>query len=603
MKKLYFLFSALFITSLSFGQLLLNENFDYGASAGDLTTVSGGNWANHSGSGSVLYTTTSLSMTGYPSTGVGGSATISSSSGEDINRTFAAQSTGTVYFGGLINISAISSGSYFFHLKDAAFNFRARIGAKDDGSGGVLFGIGASSSTLTYGTTSFSTNTTYLVIGTYNIGTGESKLYISTTVPATEPGSPEASNTGTSGTTISAVALRQASGVPNATIDGVRIGTSWNDIVTVSSSPLIEVSAAVNDLDYEFDSGPSAEGSFTVQGSNLTNDITVTAPTDFEISETSGGTFGASVTLMESGGSVSSTTIYARLKSGLAINTYSGDVTASSTGATSQTVALSGSVYATLTNSLVIAGVFDSDLSHAPRGIEIYVLEDVADLSVFGLGSANNGNGGGDQEFTFPASAASIGDRIFIASESTHFTSFFGFAPDHTSGVAQINGDDAIELFENGQIIDTFGDVDTDGSGQAWEYTDGWAYRNSTTGPDGTTFTIGNWTFSGPDALDGETTNAGATTPYPNSTYNLSTRNNSIEGFNLYPNPTSDAFVNISSDNRASIKVSVFDILGKQVIRREVTNNRLNVSNLNPGVYILRAEQNNAFTTRKLIIN
>lgn len=83
----------------------------------------------------------------------------------------------------------------------------------------------------------------------------------------------------------------------------------------------------------------------------------------------------------------------------------------------------------------------------------------------------------------------------------------------------------------------------------------------------------------------------------------LSTKENQIDGFELYPNPTSEAFVNIKSDNRTPIKVSVFDILGKQVIQRTVTNNRLNISNLNTGVYILRAQQDNAFTTRKLVIN
>lgn len=83
----------------------------------------------------------------------------------------------------------------------------------------------------------------------------------------------------------------------------------------------------------------------------------------------------------------------------------------------------------------------------------------------------------------------------------------------------------------------------------------------------------------------------------------LSTKENQIDGFDLYPNPTSSAFVNISSDNRSPMKISVYDILGKQVIERTVTNNRLNVSNLNTGVYILRAQQDNAFTTRKLVIN
>ena len=58
-----------------------------------------------------------------------------------------------------------------------------------------------------------------------------------------------------------------------------------------------------------------------------------------------------------------------------------------------------------------------------------------------------------------------------------------------------------------------------DGTGQPWEHVDGWAYRNIDTGPDCSTFVLGNWSFSGPNALDGETTNAGAATPFPIGTF------------------------------------------------------------------------------------
>ena len=54
---------------------------------------------------------------------------------------------------------------------------------------------------------------------------------------------------------------------------------------------------------------------------------------------------------------------------------------------------------------------------------------------------------------------------------------YFGFAPDYTDGAANINGDDAIELFKNAAVIDVFGDINVDGTGQPWEYKDGWAYR------------------------------------------------------------------------------------------------------------------------------
>mgnify|MGYP000442242511 CR=1 FL=1 len=231
MKKLYFLFTALLIVSISFGQTLLEEDFDYGGSAGDLTTISGANWVNHSGSSTVLYDINSLTMASYPSSGVGGSATIAVPNSEDVNRTFTEQTTGTIYFSALVNISAVGSGNYFFHLKDTGNQFRARIGAKDDGSGKILFGIGATSSTLTYGTTPFDLNTTYLIVGSFNIDTSLSNLYILSSHSATEPGVPEATNTSTNTDAMSAVAFRQSSNIPTATIDGVRVGTTWNNTV------------------------------------------------------------------------------------------------------------------------------------------------------------------------------------------------------------------------------------------------------------------------------------------------------------------------------------------------------------------------------------
>ncbi len=174
--------------------------------------------------------------------------------------------------------------------------------------------------------------------------------------------------------------------------------------------------------------------------------------------------------------------------------------------------------------ALVITGVIDATLSGGtPKAVELYVLEDVADLSVYGVESANNGGGASGPEFTFPAVSASAGDFITIASEAPNFTAWFGFAPDYTSGAANINGDDAIVLYYTGgggnEVVDTFGEPTVDGSDQPWEYTDGWAYRTNGTGPDGDTFVLGNFSYSGPDALDGETSNDTAANPFPIGTY------------------------------------------------------------------------------------
>ena len=83
---------------------------------------------------------------------------------------------------------------------------------------------------------------------------------------------------------------------------------------------------------------------------------------------------------------------------------------------------------------LIIAAVFDGPLSGGlPKGVAVRALNDIADLSAYGLGSANNGGGTDGQEFTFPADPATQGDIIYVASEATRFEEFFGFAPDYTS--------------------------------------------------------------------------------------------------------------------------------------------------------------------------
>ncbi|EPX80089.1 ExeM/NucH family extracellular endonuclease [Litoreibacter arenae] len=169
--------------------------------------------------------------------------------------------------------------------------------------------------------------------------------------------------------------------------------------------------------------------------------------------------------------------------------------------------------------SLVITGVLDGPLSGGlPKAVELFVTADIADLSIYGLGSANNGGGSDGEEFTFPAVSATAGSYIYISSEEPGFTEFMGFAPDYTDSALSVNGDDAIELFENGAVIDLFGDINADGTGQPWEYLDGWAARNpgATASP---VFDATQWTFSGPNAFDGQATNATAATPFPTGSY------------------------------------------------------------------------------------
>ncbi|BFT30105.1 GlyGly-anchored extracellular endonuclease Xds [Alteromonas sp. D210916BOD_24] len=171
-------------------------------------------------------------------------------------------------------------------------------------------------------------------------------------------------------------------------------------------------------------------------------------------------------------------------------------------------------------NDIVISGVIDGPLSGGvPKAVELYVVNDIEDLSIYGIGSANNGGGTDGEEFTFPAQSASAGSYLYVASEIDGFTAYFGSAPDYDTSAMGINGDDAVELFKNGSVIDTFGDINTDGNGTDWEYVDGWAYRVAGSVANNGNFSSSNWTFSGVDALDGADSNATAATPFPLATF------------------------------------------------------------------------------------
>ena len=126
-----------------------------------------------------------------------------------------------------------------------------------------------------------------------------------------------------------------------------------NVSVTATTSgggtPSVGASGSVSNL-FTAVNTPSEAGSFSVSGSLLTADLTVTAPTGFEVSTSSGSGFGPSVSLTPSSGTVASTTIYVRLASSATGGAVSGNVTVNSTGATAPaTVAVSGRVNSAVT--------------------------------------------------------------------------------------------------------------------------------------------------------------------------------------------------------------------------------------------------------------
>ena len=77
---------------------------------------------------------------------------------------------------------------------------------------------------------------------------------------------------------------------------------------------------------------------------------------------------------------------------------------------------------------------------------------------------------------------------------------------------------------------------------------------------------------------------------------------NAINSVKLYPNPAKSV-VNFSSLSDAVLQVSIYDILGKEVLRSESVQSQLNISVLNPGMYFVRMTQGINTSTKKLIVN
>jgi len=77
---------------------------------------------------------------------------------------------------------------------------------------------------------------------------------------------------------------------------------------------------------------------------------------------------------------------------------------------------------------------------------------------------------------------------------------------------------------------------------------------------------------------------------------------NLLSQVSLFPNPATD-IVNIQLPNTVEMKsIAVYDVLGKVVVN-SATNNQINVSQLNHGVYMVNIETNQGTVTKKIIKN
>lgn len=242
--------TLLLISNFTIAQTI--DNFNY---TGNL--IANG-WSAHSGGGTnPISTTAGLTYQGYISSGIGNAALIQNLGGEDVNQNAGvgpySNNGDAIYFSFMVNVteSGTKTGDYFIHIGNRTSSisftsFCARVFAKVS-AGVVNFGL-SNTSTATYGTTNFATNTTYLLVVKYVINTSgndQTDLWVfSSGVPASEAaaGVPEVSNSSTLGQDIvNAIALRQGSASTSVqtVVDGIRLDISWSGLLGQGQSSLV----------------------------------------------------------------------------------------------------------------------------------------------------------------------------------------------------------------------------------------------------------------------------------------------------------------------------------------------------------------------------
>ena len=258
-------------------------------------------------------------------------------------------------------------------------------------------------------------------------------------------------------------------------------------------------------------------------------------------------------------------------------------------------------------NSLQLQGIIDFDLvsaGYTGKAIHLKANSNISDLSNYGIGVANNGNGGDGQEYSFPSISLQSGDHVLLARDTVAMATYFDmcFAQfDHvlqaTNAISQ-NGNDAIELYKDSMVIETFGDINVDGTGTAWEYLDSWSYKD----PSGSvTFSGYNWIFGGVECTIGSITTQTSSCPYPLCGSSSSVNNLKKNAFKIFPNPSKD-YINLNSGILIE-KVKIYDALGKEVEDLIYENNSIDIKNLSNGVYLIKAYHDNNFITQKFIKN
>jgi len=197
--------------------------------------------------------------------------------------------------------------------------------------------------------------------------------------------------------------VRMIAGLPIGVVSAQNIACSATGAATknvacsgtVVTAPVLSISAISGSFSYNYKAGPSTSKTFTISGTNLGGNVVLTPPTDFEISTDGGTTYQSTpVTLALSSGNASlftgvlnSTTITVRMVDGLGVGSYSENILASTTSATTQNILCTGTVnpVPVIYNAISFLSGFIYTSGAGPSGIQSFVVKAsglIADVTV-----------------------------------------------------------------------------------------------------------------------------------------------------------------------------------------------------------------------------
>lgn len=641
MKNSYLFFIAFISFFISSSQVFLNDDFNYEFSSGELISDSDGEWNSlNSGTPKVGFTDTGLTLSDYPANVNTGAVTITNSNGEVVDKPFVAVNPGKLYYSALVNLSSVGTGNsgFFMSLKisSSATEDRARVFAKDDGFGGINFGIISKGDNIdiVWTSGSYSLNTTYLIVASFDTLTGVSNLYVLNGPTLDDTITPDATHTTTTISGFDSFKIRQHMNGPVGTIDGIRVASEWVylmiDISLTDGPPngdsIVVSPESINDAEVDFattsfvmsnDTGggisdgsgmgfikwevrDTSDNSLTDSGNIFTsNNPLITYPVNNLVQ---GETYVLTARLVDNDGSL--------FDSGNLDFVYTLTFTVANYTDVSDLASLRSNgpndevfyrVTGPVTNTYAGEGGFNEQyFQDGTAGIVVLDIED--EIISYNKGDVINNIKGQLFEINgmltlVPTNASweAPSSNNPITPEVVTTTQIRNALDGYESELVQIQN--ATFLFPGGTF--DLGQVHLITDGGAMNF----AFRCSFTGVD----YLGTTILATPQDIVGIIQDFnGAPRIVARS---LSDISNTLgindfknDNFKLYPNPTSLGYINIASKNQSSLKISVLDVLGKQISSESIKSSKLDVSHLKSGLYLLKIEYEGNAVTKKLVI-